>query len=145
MYLKSLSLPVFILITQMILDRSFQTRRQLYRHFAEVHGDYLECNFCRFTLPGTRKYLMVRHLKNKHPDKPVLYCVERREAFHNDASASLVMCRGHSTGPHDVSPLGDRPPRDPFPELRQPLRLILDESIKRILQPPQPSLHLSHH
>lgn len=57
----------------------------------------------------------------------------------------LVMCRGHSTGLHDASPLGDRPPRDPHLELRQSLRLILDESIQRILQPRQPSLHLSHH
>lgn len=96
----------------MILDcractRSFQTRRQLYRHFAEVHGDYLECNFCRFTLPGTRKYLMVRHLNNKHPDKPVLYSVKRREAFHNDASASS----GYVPRPFHRSPRRQSPRR----------------------------------
>uniref|UniRef100_K1RMZ1 Uncharacterized protein n=1 Tax=Magallana gigas TaxID=29159 RepID=K1RMZ1_MAGGI len=57
----------------------------------------------------------------------------------------LVTCQGHSIGLHDVAPLGDHPPRESTLELRQPLSLILDGGIRRILKPPRPSLHLSQH
>lgn len=50
---------------------------------------------------------MVRHLNNKHPDKPVLYSVKRREAFHNDASASS----GYVPRPFHRSPRRQSPRR----------------------------------
>lgn len=50
---------------------------------------------------------MVRHLNNKHLEKPVLYSVKRREAFHNDASASS----GYVPRPFHRSPRRHSPRR----------------------------------
>lgn len=68
--------------------KSFQTRKQLDRYFAEVNGDYLECNLCKITLPGTKEYFMVCQLTNKHPEKHIMYSVKLREVFPNGVSAS---------------------------------------------------------
>lgn len=40
-----------------LCSRGFMSRRQLGRHFNEVHGDLLECGVCRFELPSTSKFL----------------------------------------------------------------------------------------
>ena len=39
-----------------LCSRRFMSRRQLGRHFNEVHGDLLECGVCRFELPSTSKF-----------------------------------------------------------------------------------------
>lgn len=65
----------------------------------------MECNFFKFTLPGTRKYLMVHHLTNKHSKKPVLYSVKRREVFLNGVSTSSgYEPRPFHRSPHRRSP-----------------------------------------
>lgn len=83
---------VYSIWTDVLEDRactkSFQTRKQLDRYFAEVNGDYLECNLCKITSPGTKEYFIVCQLTNKHPEKHIMYSVKLREVFPNGVSAS---------------------------------------------------------
>lgn len=64
-------------------SKSFTSRRQLCRHFNEVHGDILKCNFCEKTVPGTRKYLMEEHITKYHGGKPISLTVIKRDNFRN--------------------------------------------------------------
>lgn len=66
-----------------LCSRSFPSRRQLSRHFQEVHGDLLECSVCKYTLPATRKYLMEQHITRRHEGKPLTWTVRKRETFRN--------------------------------------------------------------
>lgn len=120
--------------------KSFQTRRQLYRYFAEVNGDYL---LCKFTLSRTQEYLMDCQLTNKHLKKHIMYFVKMLEVFPNGVSAySRYEPRPfHRYQRRRLSP----PPEDRIPEdhleLRQTLRIIFDGGIMRILQPPPPFIY----
>lgn len=82
-FLKSTYILLQMYVDCRLCSRSFPSRRQMSRHFQEVHGDLLECSVCKYTLPVTRKYLMEQHITRRHEGKPLTWTVRKRETFRN--------------------------------------------------------------